>query len=69
MDKHKLALINEAINSNNGKMIIEFIKEYMVELASHQNSNAEWLKGIGMSLGRLNDLQTEYQNLKSKERN
>jgi hypothetical protein len=69
MDKHKLALIDEALNSNHGKMIIDLIKEYMVELASHSNSNAEWVKGIGIALARLNDLQKEYRNLKTRERN
>lgn len=69
MDKHQIAIINEAINSNHGKIIIDLIKSYMVELATSSTSNAEWLKGIGIALGKLEDIQKEYQNLKSKERN
>ena len=69
MDKHQLAIINDALNSSQGKMIIELMKAQMVELANHPQSNAEWLKGIGIALGKLESLQKEYQTLKSKERN
>lgn len=69
MDKHQLAIINEALNSNHGKIIIEIIKNQMIELANRPQANAEWLKGIGIALGELESLQKEYQNLKSKERN
>jgi hypothetical protein len=68
MDKHKLALFNEAINSKEGQLIVNILKDYMVELAGHPNSNSDWLKGVGMALGRLNDIQNEYQKEKLKER-
>lgn len=69
MDKHKLALLNEAITSPHGQTVINIIKDYMVEIANHPSSNAEWLKGIGIALGKLETIQKEYQKEKIKERN
>lgn len=41
----------------------------MVELSTHPNSSSEWLKGIGIALGHLDNVSKEYQKEKLKERN
>lgn len=62
----KLIALRDAIESTNGKLIIEECQRYMVEVASKPNSNAEWVKGIGLLLNQLKSIDGEYQRLYDK---
>lgn len=68
MDKDKLALLNEALCSGDGETVINLIRDYMIEISAAKNSNAEWVKGMGMALDYLNQIKRDYRNEKLKER-
>lgn len=63
----KLIALRDAIESTNGKLIIEECQRYMVEVASKPNSNAEWVKGIGLLLNQLKSIEEECRKLLSKQ--
>lgn len=52
----KLILLREAINSEGGRQVLSYATEYMIETASKTNANAEWVKGMGMLINHLKEV-------------
>lgn len=66
MDDNKLILLRDAIESESGKLILDECRRYMVEVASMTNSNAEWVKGMGLLINRLQSIDNECKKLYDK---
>lgn len=58
-----LLAIRELMRSEKGEMLLRYLMDYMVEVASRGNSNAEWIKGMGMLISRLQKVDEECRQL------
>ena len=63
MDRNKLILLREAISSESGQLIINECHRYMVEMSAKSNSEAEWIKGMGLLVNRLLSIDEECQKM------
>ena len=68
LDKNRLALFNQVLESTEAEVVIKEIMDFMTETAAKPSSNAEWVKGMGMALEHLKQLRRDYQNEKLNER-
>ena len=68
MDRNKLIRLREAISSEDGQLIINECHRYMVEISAMSNSDAEWIKGMGLLVNRLLSIDEECQRLNNRER-
>ena len=69
MDNNRLALLNEAVQSEAGQRLLAYMQEVMVETAAAGISNAEWLKAMGMLISRVKVIGQEYEKQLNKRRN
>lgn len=60
MDRDNLARLNEAVTSPQGQEIINYMCEYMIDMASKSGANAEWIKGMGMLIFHVKDIEQQF---------
>ena len=65
----KLALLNEAVQSDAGKRLLVYMHDVMVETAAMANSNADWVKGMGMLISRIKMIEQDFKKELNKGRN
>ena len=63
----ELIKLREVLQSPDGRLILDYAKNYMITLANSRNTNAEWLKGIGLLLAKLQEVPEECK--RENERN
>lgn len=69
MDNNRLALLNEAVQSEAGQRLLAYMQEVMVETAAAGKSNAEWVKGMGMLISCVKGIGQEFEKERNKGRN
>ena len=52
----KLILLREFLNSDGGRQVLSYATDFMIETASKTNANAEWVKGMGMLINHLKEV-------------
>ncbi len=62
----KLLIIREFVHSEGGKMLLEFCKDFMVE-TSTKNTNAELIKGMGLLINHIQEIDEKCRTLIEKE--
>ncbi len=68
-DINALIFIRDTIKSNGGRQVLSYAVDFMIENASRLGTNAEWVKGMGMLINHLEEVDEECQKLLNKERN
>lgn len=64
MDKmEQLVRLRDAVASPDGQAIVKECYRFIVEVASKSNSNAEWVKGMGLLVNRLLSVDQECRQL------
>ena len=48
--------LRDLMQSEKGKLLLEYLAGYMVEMSVKSNANAEWIKGMGMLINRLKEV-------------
>lgn len=48
--------LRELMRSEKGKLLLGYLTAYMVEMSVKSNSNAEWIKGMGMLVNHLKEV-------------
>lgn len=61
-DKDRLILIRDTINSESGRQVLSYATEFMLDVASRPGSNAEWVKGMGMLISHLKEVDMACKN-------
>ena len=64
----KLILLREFLDSDGGRLLLCYATEYMIETAAKPNANAEWVKGMGMLINHLNEVDKLCQQKFNKNR-
>ncbi len=60
MDKQtELIRLREALAGRDGEVILAGCRRFMVETACRANAPAEWVKGMGLLIGRLERVDEE----------
>ena len=44
----ELIELREFLRSDKGRLLLCYLTDFMVEVSNRSNSNAEWIKGMGM---------------------
>ncbi|MBR1649421.1 MAG: hypothetical protein IJ689_07500 [Alphaproteobacteria bacterium] len=55
----QLLFLREALASREGEIILNECRRFMIELSARLNSDAQWVKGIGMLLKHLDNTEEE----------
>lgn len=63
----KLIRLREALASKEGQLIMEYCKDFMVEISGWNAANAEWIKGIGMLLRDLESVPEKCEREHAKQ--
>ncbi len=48
--------LRDLMQSERGKLLLEYLSAYMVEMSVKSNANAEWIKGMGMLISHLKEV-------------
>jgi hypothetical protein len=59
--------LRDFLSSEGGRQVLSYATEYMIETASKTNANAEWVKGMGMLINHLQEVDEQCK--KQFERN
>jgi hypothetical protein len=60
--------LRDFLNSEGGRQVLSYATEYMIETASKGNANAEWIKGMGMLINHLKEVDELCQRKFNNER-
>lgn len=55
--------LREFLNSDKGRLLLCYLTDFMIEIASKTNTNAEWIKGMGMLINHLKDVDEKCRKL------
>lgn len=58
-----LIRLRDAVASPDGQKILGECRRFMVEVACRSNSNAEWIKGMGLLIGQLDTIEDRCRKL------
>ncbi len=56
MQNNDLIELRELLQSEKGKLLLCYLTDYMVEMSVKSNADAEWIKGMGMLINRLRQI-------------
>ncbi len=60
--------LREFLRSDKGRLLLCYLTDFMVETAAKANTNAEWVKGMGMLINHLNQVDSECRKLNELNR-
>ena len=55
--------LRELLNSDKGRLLLCYLTDFMVEISVKSNSNSEWIKGMGMLINHLKEIDQKCQKL------
>ena len=64
----ELIELREFLISDKGKLLLCYLTDFMVETSSKANANAEWIKGMGMLIKHLKEIDNTCQKLNELNR-
>jgi len=66
MDIEELYKLRSLINSDTGRLLINFCTDYLTEMASKSGKNAEEIKGMGELIFKIRTIPDYVENLKNR---
>ena len=64
----ELIELREFLVSDKGKLLLCYLTEFMIETASKSNANAEWIKGMGMLIKHLYEIDEKCRKINQLNR-
>ncbi len=64
----ELIELREFLLSDKGKLLLCYLTDFMIETASKSNANAEWIKGMGMLIKHLNEIDEKCRKINNLNR-
>ena len=64
----ELIELREFLLSDKGKLLLCYLTDFMIETASKSNTNAEWIKGMGMLIKHLNEIDEKCRKINNLNR-
>lgn len=55
--------LREFLQSETGKLLLRYLTDFMIETSAKANTNAEWIKGMGMIINHLTEIDEKCRNL------
>lgn len=55
--------LREFLNSDKGRLLLCYLTDFMIETASKPNVNAEWVKGMGMLINYLKEVDEKCRKI------
>lgn len=56
------------MRSEKGRLLLRYLTDFMVEFSTRGNANAEWIKGMGMLINHLKEIDEICQKLNEEKR-
>ena len=63
-----LVELREFLHSDKGRLLLCYLTDFMIETASKTNTNAEWVKGMGMLINCLKEIDEKCRKLNELNR-
>ena len=60
--------VTELMRSEKGRLLLRYLTDFMVEVSTRGNANAEWIKGMGMLINHLKEIDEICQKLNEEKR-
>lgn len=64
----ELIELREFLLSDKGKLLLRYLTDFMIETASMPNANAEWIKGMGMLIKHLYNVDEKCRKINNLNR-
>ncbi len=64
----ELIELREFLHSAKGSFLLAYLTDFMVDTAVKANANAEWVKGMGMLINHLKEIDERCRKLNEKNR-
>ena len=55
--------LREFLNSDKGRLLLCYLTDFMIETSVKANSNSEWIKGMGMLINHLKEVDQKCRKL------
>ncbi len=68
-NRQKMLRLRDALNGRDGEIILAECRRFMVEVACRANAPAEWIKGMGVLIGHLEQVDEECRRKFDKQQN
>ena len=64
----ELVELREFLSSDKGRLLLCYLTDFMIEISVKSNANAEWIKGMGMLINHLKEIDQKCRNLNELNR-
>lgn len=64
----ELIELREFILSDKGKLLLCYLTDFMIKTSSKANTNAEWIKGMGMLINHLHEIDEKCRKINELNR-
>lgn len=64
----ELVELREFLHSDKGRLLLGYLTDFMVEISIKGNTNAEWIKGMGMLINHLKEIDEQCRKLNEIKR-
>lgn len=64
----ELVELREFLSSDKGRLLLCYLTDFMIETSIKCNGNAEWIKGMGMLINHLKEIDQQCRNLNELNR-
>ena len=64
----ELVELREFLSSDKGRLLLCYLTDFMIETSAKCNVNAEWIKGMGMMINHLKEIDQQCRNLNELNR-
>ena len=55
--------LREFLNSDKGRLLLCYLTDFMIETSVKVNSDSEWIKGMGMLINHLKEIDQKCRKL------
>lgn len=59
----ELVELREFLHSDKGRLLLCYLTDFMVEVSTRSNGNAEWIKGMGMLINHLKEIDEQCRQI------
>ena len=64
----ELVELREFLSSDKGRLLLCYLTDFMIETSIKANADAEWIKGMGMLINHLKEIDKKCRNLNELNR-
>ena len=60
--------LREFLASDKGRLLLCYLTDFMIEISTKSNTNSEWIKGMGMLINHLKEVDEKCRKLNEIKR-